>query len=140
MARGPKNQLSRDEIRKAAAQAYKDRIERHRLADTPKTIGEWRSVPDSREFARRGHVWEILAWYHHEVIRPELGLRAWFRRLWHRLRGNRVKLMSPWEQLAFRAQQEGRLAAAEVFREHGERLDGRILEDSIEEPEEPAEG
>lgn len=118
MARhGPKNEIVKKTIQEEAAQAYIDVIERHRLADTPKAIGEWRTVPNSREHVRRGHVWELLAWYHHEVIRPEFTLRAWLRRLWWTLTGNRVKLMSPWEQLALRTEIEAKMAQAEKLRE-----------------------
>lgn len=99
---GPKNDLVRERQLQILAERRLPPIE---------TIGEWRRPPDAREFARRYQVWELLEWYEHEVARPERGLKGFLRRLWYRLRGKRIKLMSPWEQLRIRDELEARKRA-----------------------------
>jgi hypothetical protein len=100
MARGPKNALVREELERQAQQ----RLEAMRLPPMP-PIREWRFPPDGREYSRRYQVWELLAWYHHEVVLPERGLRAWMLRKWRQLFGGQVgrtRNLSPWQQLALR--------------------------------------
>ena len=104
MNTGPRNELVR-----------KRQLEILQSNELPpiKTIAEWRRAPDAREFARRYQVWELLAWYHHEVLRPDMGIRGGIRRLWNWVRGKSPKNLSPWEQLKIRESDEARIAALE---------------------------
>lgn len=79
-------------------------------AGSPERIRDWRKPPECEQVARREDVWYLLAWYHHEVVRPELGLRGFLRRLWRRIKGEKIKLLSPWEQLSIRDEWEARRA------------------------------
>jgi len=104
MSKGPKNKLFQAELDRQAQL----RLEAQRLPPMP-PIREWRFPPEGREYARRYQVWELLAWYHHDVLLPELGLRAWLRRKWRWMLGKffasdiaRTKNLSPWQQLALR--------------------------------------
>lgn len=98
--KGPRNALAHEEIERAA----QERLEAMRLPPMP-PIKEWRLPPEGREYARRYQVWELLAWYHHQVLTPELTLWAWVRRKWRALFGGdagRLLNMSPWQQLALK--------------------------------------
>lgn len=111
MAKGPSNAL--------IARRRQQLIEEQQMPPV-KTIAEWRRPPDCREYARRYQVWELLAWYHHEVVRPELGVRGFMRRLWNRIRGKGVKNMSPWEQLEVRQRFEAHAKAMDELKEKTE--------------------
>jgi len=75
------------------------------------TIRQFRKPPQSELVLRRGEAWALLAWYHHEVFLRHYGLRAWLRRVWWTLTRQKVKLLSPWEQLSLRDQIEDHAAA-----------------------------
>lgn len=120
MSKGPKNAYLQEQLE---AETQK-RLEAMRLPPMPK-IRDWRMPPEGREYARRSHVWELLAWYHHEVYLKEYaGLRNWLRRKWRALFGGwrgRVLNKSPWEQLALRDRAEAEeLAARELLLERQE--------------------
>lgn len=115
-------EIGREELIAIRRAHANEALARAVLKDTPDQIGQWRTLPDSREYARRGHVWELLAWYHHNVAREEFGgFRKLLKRLWYRLRGKRTELMSPWEQLRHRTELE---AVIEVNEAHAE---GRLI-------------
>lgn len=102
MAKGPKNKFVEEEL----TRQEQERLEAMRLPPMP-PIREWRLPPEGREFARRYQVWELLAWYHHEFLQGELGVRAWIRRKWRYVmwklfdhEPSRIRLMTPWQQLA----------------------------------------
>lgn len=121
MARSDYDHAVLAEIRKTHAErALREAI----LKDTPEKIGDWRTMPDAREYVRRGHAWELLAYYHHNVAREEFGIRGMLRRLWWRLRGKPEKLMSPWEQLRKRTYLEAVLEIEEAAKE------GRLIIDA----------
>lgn len=90
-------------IAKRLEEEAQRRLEEIRLPPMP-PIKEWRKPPDGREYARRYEVWELLAWYHHEVYLPYYaGPWNWIKRLWRRLFGGekgRFVNKSPWQQLA----------------------------------------
>lgn len=132
MSRGPRNQLVQEELERQA----QERIAAMRLPPMP-PIREWRLPPDGREYARRHQVWELLAWYHHDFLRNELGVRAWIRRKWRWLiwklfdhEPSRVRLMTPWQQLAlqdrWRAEEQVRNAAVADMEEERQ-AEGRNL-------------
>lgn len=86
------------------------------------TFREWRRPPDCREYARRHHVWGLLEWYHEQVLFGHyFGFRNRMKRLWWKLTGQNLKLMSPWKQLVFRDMAEAELAAEREFDELDER-------------------
>lgn len=107
MSKGPSNAL--------IAKRRRELLEQHHLPPI-ETIGEWRRPPDARELARRYQVWELLEWYHHEVLLPTLGIRAWFRRLWNHIRGRKIKNLSPWAQLRIRAEAEAHMRALQELK------------------------
>lgn len=99
MKRQPKTKLVQERLEEEA----KRRLEERRLPSMP-PIKEWRKPPDGREHARRYEVWELLAWYHHEVyLGQHAGLWNWLKRVWRRVFGGtagRFRNKSPWEQVA----------------------------------------
>lgn len=85
--------------------------QRRKKVEGQPEIGDWFKKPAADEVARKHHVWGLLAWYHHQVVAPRLGIRGAFRMLWWRILsiwkpGYRVRLMSPWEQIHFRLEQQ----------------------------------
>ena len=87
-------------------------------------IKEFREAPDAREYVRRYQLWELLGWYEHEVVRPNRGLKGFLRRLWWRVTGQKVKLMSPFQQLIYR---DRALALQQARKEVEERAESQGL-------------
>lgn len=117
MGAGPKNALAAERRAKRLEELL-SKIDPGAMPSTK----EFRLSPDGREYARRYQVWGLLAWYHHEVLeRRYLSPWARLKRLWWRLTGQKVKLMSPFQQLRMR----DRLEAQEQV----EREFPKLLED-----------
>ena len=143
MSAGPKNaralelvaekdKTAKDRVEEASQRAYAEALRPTApLPDAPQSLREWGRLPDSRERVRRGDAWHLLAWYHHEVVRPMLKKYhehviepqlTQRRSLWSRLFGTAPHLpslkeleaawVSPWEQLYRREEVEARKAAA----------------------------
>lgn len=104
MSTGPRNDfIARRQAELLAAKT---------LPPTP-PIKEFREPPSAREYVRRYELWEMLGWYEHNVARPNRGIGGFFRRLWRRVRGKKIELMSPWEQLHLRDMYRAREQALE---------------------------
>lgn len=78
------------------------------------TPRDWYGSEGHGRIATRGEVWALMGWHYHRFVEPQLGLAGFLRRLWWRLTRQRMKLLSPWQQLAIRAQA---LAEAETARQ-----------------------
>lgn len=98
-------------------------------APVAKTIGvrDWFVGESAETIARKVEVWTLLQWYHERYVLPNLGLRGFFRRLYVRLFGKRLKspggktinvellaLISPWQE--YRVKAALRAALAELDR------------------------
>lgn len=126
-----KHKTARDRVEEAEREAYEKAMRpTDPLPDQPDKLREWGTLPGSRETVRRGHAWNLLAWYHHDVVRPML---VNYHRIvvepqltwWGRIKalfgqGKRLPTLdellqgfeSPWEQLHRKDVLEARKAAA----------------------------
>lgn len=90
---------STDSVRKAGEQQQQKTLR----------VTDWFTEPQCENVVRRREVWGLLGWYHENIVRPQLGLRGFFRRLWWRLSGQRRRLLSPWQEIAFVNEERARM-------------------------------
>lgn len=98
---------------------------------------DWFVRPGAELVVRRADAWALLGWYHMTVVKPNQGLRGFLRRLWLRLTGRRLLLLSPWEQIIARKTEIKleREARAALGRELEAEARGEVA-DAIVNPEE----
>lgn len=147
-----RNKTAKERVEEAEREAYEKAMRPSApLPDQPDQLREWGTLPGSRETVRRGHAWNLLAWYHHEVVRPmvvnyhrvviEPQLTWWGRVKALFGQGQRLPTVeellegfeSPWEQLHKRDVVAARKAAAEAGEKQADleirRLEKITLED-----------